>query len=337
MGKKIIPFTNGKIDSEFSRSIVDKYRDYCDRLAQIIDFADNTVNIAVKNANLEAENFYLEPDTVENVMKWICGFGSDEKDHILRYISDNLYIIKLFLEKEETGINIRYTITRRHQGKEVYFDSENKEWTSQQYMTQQQHDNIMPGTAEHHFIKMVIDAFGPQTDLEYGKIKRKNGKLIRVARRLPADMMMFNFLNPDGEELDGSNDPNIIIGLQPMNGDVVGLAIKQEETKIQVCQFVQQKEFSGKRANYLKVVAEFEDQRDAVEYIMFVMDHFYSGTTYVFPLSENAYVNVSQDSVEKSIIYTRTGEITDRDEIEWKNLSGFLSKNRLRDICWTVS
>lgn len=330
MGKKIIPLINGKIDSEFSRSLVDKYRDYCDSLAQILDFADNTVNIAVKAAGLEAENFYLEPDTVENVMRWICGFGSDEGEHILRYVSDNLYIIRLYLEKEDTHINIRYSITRRHQGKEVYFDSENKEWTSQQYMTQQQHDNIMPGTVEHHFFKMVIEAFGPLTDLEYGKIKRKNGKLIRVARRLPTDMMMFNFLNEDGEELESSEDPNILIGLQPTNGDVVGLAVKQEGTAIQICQFVQKKEFAPKRKNFLRVVAEFEDQRDAVEYIMFVMDHFYSGTTYIFPLSANAYVNISRSDPEKYTIYTKAGDVGEEENRECGNLLNFLSKNKLK-------
>lgn len=314
------------VNIKLSLGTIDKEIDNLEQAKSMLSYAAEIAGIKLRKNNIDGKRFYVNEESVNALCKWVMTKRQGNEPTVA-FIADDGYKLEVHFSLADTCIESNCILTRlnEHCVKEI-FDFENKEW-HEFPCYKNKNGKILPLTAEYEFFSVLLKMIGETADSNYDHIKWKNDKLIKLAAKLPKGMMKFEFLEKDPDRLLGIVDDEYPIALVP-TGEINGFAIRQKNDRLQVCQYISGDLFAGVADNLCNVGAEFESLKDAIEYTMFVLDHYYEEKIYVFPLTENSYVKYDTIIQKGKIVNTDT--VSDRDRTKWDDLKDYLNDHKLR-------
>lgn len=317
-----------KINANVGYTIIKNRIQKMEFCKEILAISENVIKDMASEIQLYRKSFDLEITSIEKLYEWIMSDGRKGQASVA-FISDDDYRVEIYFTLTNGDIKTNSLIDRIKDGHKETYNFQAGTWEDFS-MTKSQKENIDPTSVEFEFLSLLMDVFGPFSDIEYACIKRKHGKLLRLARKLPKKMMRFaiyNDLTKINDEIEGESIQVVLI---PANSDINGFAIKQEWDTLQICQYFKPNDFAEPRDQFCRPVINYDHEGKAIPYVMSILDHYFPNNMYLIPLSENSYMRYENFGKKSEII--SKGELTTKDQKEIEVLNDFLTKYPLWDL-----
>lgn len=124
-----------------------------------------------------------------------------------------------------------------------------------------------------------------------------------------------------------------VIGLVPDDVDIVGVAVRYENGKFRILQYLEdvsiffaceeaQADYPDSEFLYVPVYT-CENVEKAGEVLRMVLDHYYRDETFVFPLSDRHYIRTSNPFLSLDNVMGSDGELTEKEKMRVRYLESF--------------